>query len=162
MAVESNIKRLYGILGEFSQDIKDDVYKRAMNKVSRLSERAMEEAAIRHNVYPSYSTGLDQTRSKKEYAQNLSYGRSITDWRTAEFIKEDYTGSIVGSPSSLGHRLSYINNGTNTHVLWGRYVTDGQRARPMVDEATAEVQKYAPVIIEKALKQAIASFKPRS
>ncbi len=159
MAVESNINQIQSMLKDLPIQIKDDAAANAMNAVSKISERALEQSSRLAGIMPSYVTGQDKQRSRKQKRQNERYGRSVTNWKSISYESVDATGAITGSPRLLGYRLWFLERGTKVHSRWGRSTGAGFRARPFVSAAQEKVNGQAMDIIVDSVNKTIKSYK---
>ena len=158
MPVKSNIDQFKHLLTDLAVEIKDDASKTAMIKVSKASEKALDRASRLQGIFPSYVTGQDKLRSRKQKRQNERYGRSITNWKSVTYENPDDTGAITGSPSKLGYRLWFIERGTKSHSRWGRSTGAGFRPRPFVASAKKEMAKKANDIITRSVNKTIRKY----
>ena len=158
MPIESNIDEIGDLLHGLSLEIKDDASVRAMNAISRASERSLETSARMANILPSYTTGQDKLRSRYQQKQNKRYGRSITNWQSVTYETVNSTGVVTGSPRLLGYRLWFIERGTKKHLRWKRSVGPGFKPRPFVRRAKLAIINKTRSIITSSINQTIKKY----
>ncbi len=155
MTVKSNGKQLEGMFENLSLEIKEQASTNAMQAINRESVKALDKFSRLQNILPSYVTGQDRMRSRKQQRQNERYGRSITNWKEATYENSDVTGAIAGSPRLLGYRAWFIERGTKTHSRWGKSTGAGFRARPFYEQTKRHIQKVGDKIIAKSVAKTI-------
>jgi len=158
MAVESNVDEVAKSLNDLPVSIQRYVNTKAMKAIERESVNTLRRYAQAYRIKPSYITGKDKKRSRKQQRQNERYGRSITNWQSLTYESEYNTGMLAGSPRNLGWRAWMVERGTKKHVMWNKYVGEGAKPRPFYLRATEHIQRVAPSIVTTAVNNLIKTY----
>ena len=158
MPVESNIDEVTKSLEGLPVSIQRYINTKAMNAVRAESVSTLRRYSLAYRIRPSYVTGQDRFRSKKQKRENARYGRSITNWQSLTYESEESSGSIAGSPRNLGWRAWMVERGTKKHVMWNKYVGEGAKPRPFYLRATEHMQRVAPEMIATSVNKLVKLY----